>query len=164
MSCAHFLDAIDSNLLVPYNADNNSRRGGNAVSINADKEARAVLIAPLTVVQPGPARDGRRGWHPILSTTSALVSTSAMGASPWGTMGNGQWRDATGCLPCCVRGVGLQVVRIWQAAVHQPPDVVVVVADKDPPRRTLGADLRGQCGIVEDRRWPRGLGGRGRWE
>ncbi len=165
MSCARFLDALDSDLLVAYDAANDGGRGGDDVNVNADEEARAVPIAPSTVVRPGPARDGRRGGHPVPSTTSASAWTSATGASPLGTVADGRRRNATGCLPCRTRGVVLRVIRIWQAAVRPPPDVVVVVADKDPPRRTLGADLRGQRGIVEDgRRRPRGLGGWGRRE
>ncbi len=110
MSCVHFLDALDSNLLVAYNADNNGGRGGGNVNVNADKEARAVPIAPSTVVRPGPAQDGRCGGHPVLSTTSALALTLATRASPRGMVGDGQRREATGCLPCRARGVVLRVV------------------------------------------------------
>jgi hypothetical protein len=138
--------------------------GGGDVNANTDKEVQAVRIAPSTVVWPGPARDGCRGGHPVPLTTSALASTSAMGASPQGMVVNGWRRDATGCLPCCVRGVVLQVIQIWQAAVRPPPNVFVVVTDKDPPRQTLGADLRGQHGIVEDGQRLWGLGGQGRRE
>jgi hypothetical protein len=164
MSCTHFLDALDSYLLVAYNADNNGGQGGDDVNVKADEEARAVQIAPLTVVRPGPAQDGRRGRHPVSSTTSALASTSATRASPQGTVGNRWQRNATGRLPRRARGVVLRVIRIWQAAVRPPPNVIVVVADKYPPRWTLGADLCRQRGIVEDGWRPRGLGGQGQWE
>jgi hypothetical protein len=164
MLCAPFLDTLDSDLLVAYNANNDGRRGGDNVNVKADKEARAVPIAPLTVVQPGPARDGRRGGHPVPLTTSALAPMLAMGASLRGTMSDGWRRDATGRLPCRMHGVVLRVIRIRKAAVRLPPDVLIVVMDKDPPRRTLGADLRWQRGIVEDRWRPQGLGGQGRPE
>jgi hypothetical protein len=110
MLCTHFLDALDSNLLVAYDADNDGGRGGDNINVNADKEAWAVPIAPLTVVQPGPARDGCRRGNLVSSTTSASASMLAMGASPRGTVGNEWRRDATGRLLHCVRGVVLQVV------------------------------------------------------
>jgi hypothetical protein len=41
MSCARYLDALDSDLLVAYGADDDGGRGGGDVNVNADEEAGA---------------------------------------------------------------------------------------------------------------------------
>jgi hypothetical protein len=41
MSCTRFLDALDSDLLVAYDADDDGKRGGDDVNVNADEEVRA---------------------------------------------------------------------------------------------------------------------------
>ncbi len=41
MSCTRYLDVLDSNLLVAYDANDDGKRGGGNVNVNADEEARA---------------------------------------------------------------------------------------------------------------------------